>query len=268
MKEFLNQLKDKGCTKETIASYMYVFRFFEGKVISRKSIREYEEHILSLAQTSRAGQLRKLKQFLKVRYPDLAHVVNIPKAPKALPKKIPDQDEVSEVLQLPDICSFQGIRDRAILELFYASGIRKSELIHLKLEDIDFSKQFIRINQGKMKKDRLIPVSKQSLKWISRYVKRVRKFFNPKTNYVFLSKTGHRMDTGTPYKIIRKYSEYGCHKYRHAFATHLLQNGMKEVSLQRLLGHSHISTTQIYTKVTINELKASYKKYHQRDKWN
>ena len=155
-----------------------------------------------------------------------------------------------------------------ILELLYGAGLRKKELTNLKLDDIDCQKRTVRVISGKNQKDRVVPISKVAVVWLKKYVEEVRTVLKPKSDYLFIAKSGYQATGAIIYNAVKSYSQYSCHKYRHAYATHLLQNGMKETSLQRLLGHSCITTTQIYTKVTIKDLKTSYAKYHQRDRWN
>ena len=265
-REFLTRLKEKNYSPETIKHYRRLFAYFTGG-FNRKSVIGYQHHIRRLQPITRLNYLAKLRKYLKEYYPLLACEIITPKVPEVLPKKIPDQETVRNIMQQPDIGSFSGIRDRVILELFYSTGIRRKELVNLKVDDIDFSKQIIRINQGKNRKDRLLPISRLCLSWLRKYLEKVRPCLNPKSSWILLSRDGLQMSSSTPYKILKHYATYSCHKYRHAFATHLLQNGMKETSLQRLLGHSMICTTQVYTRVTGKELQTEYRRYHQRDGW-
>jgi len=265
-KEFLNDLKEKGYDPKTIWHYRRVFASFP-RGFTKESIERYQQSIRNLAPITQANYLAKLGKYLKLYYPKLAKEIIKVKVPEVLPKNIPDQKNVKEILQQPNVSTFSGVRDRVILELFYSTGIRRKELVNLKVDDIDRVKQIVRINEGKNKKDRLVPISKHSLQWVRRYLDRIRPCYEPKSNYFLVGKDGHQMAASTPYKIIKRYADYSCHKYRHAYATHLLENGMKETSLQRLLGHTHLTTTQIYTKVTITELQKEYRKYHPRDTW-
>ena len=265
--DYLRQLKEKGLAKATVSSYRFVLRNFVDIPLNKQAIERYQRQISHYQAATKRGCLEKLIRYLKETKPELIKHVIIPKVPKRVPKDIPSQVEVKEILQQPDLTTFEGIRDRAMLELFYSTGLRKKELLNLKVEDIDSVKQLVRVNEGKNNKDRIVPISKQSLLWVRKYIEKVRPTMTPKCNMVFVNRFGWEMSVNHPYVRVRRYSKNGCHKYRHAYATHLLQNGMKETSLQRLLGHALIATTQIYTKVTINDLKASYIRYHPRDRW-
>lgn len=265
VEDFLRQLKEKGYAKLTITSYRTVLKFFMNKELTKNLIQEYQAQIQNKAASTRLHYLTILRNFLRATAPALVKELVLPRKERRIPKEIPSKTEVKLILQKPDLSTFKGVRDRALLEVLYSTGIRKQELINLKLEDIQ--QQVIRINQGKMGKDRLMPISAIALKWLKKYIEEVRSFLKPKCNYVFMSEAGNQMAASRPFKIVKQYSKYSCHKYRHSFATHLLQNGMKETSLQRLLGHAQISTTQIYTQVTISELRRSYRRYHDRDHW-
>jgi len=267
VQEYLRQLKEKGLAEETVLSYRLVLKHFEKKQLTEQVIRSYISTIGHYQLNTKRGCLEKLKRYLKQAKPELAKAVIIPKVPKVLPKDIPSQEEVTAILNKPDVSTFVGLRDRVILELLYSTGLRKKELWQLKVEDIDPIKQLVRVNQGKNKKDRIVPISKVSLEWVVKYLTKVRPMLKPRCNHIFLDRHGEQMGRHTPYSIVKKYSANGCHKYRHAYATHLLQNGMKETSLQRLLGHSLITTTQVYTKVTIQDLQHTYQRYHPRDRW-
>ena len=265
--KYLELLAQQNYCQTTIALYARNLRFFENKPIDKATIKQYQANLKHLTPGTQLHQLSTLRGYCKRFYPELVKEIVLPKVPKPLPKNIPSKATVQTILDSPDTNAFRGIRDKAVLELFYSTGIRSKELINLKLADINFEKSLIRINQGKMRKDRIVPIAKKSLDWLGKYIKKVRPHLNPKTDYVFVTTIGLKLYRNAPNNILANYSAYSCHKYRHAFATHLLQNGMREVSLQRLLGHSQISTTQRYTKVTIVDLKQNYLKYHQRDNW-
>ena len=265
--DFLRQLKERGLADQTVGHYRFVLKNFENVPLTKQAIESYRARFSHYQASTMRSCLEMLKRYLNQVKPELVKYVIIPKVPKRVPKNIPSQTQVKEILGQPDLTTFEGIRDRAILELFYSTGLRKKELLQLKVEDIDTIKQLVRVNQGKNNKDRIVPISKNSLIWIKKYLERVRPALKPKCNNIFLNRFGWEMGNGHPYVRVRRYSKNGCHKYRHAYATHLLQNGMKETSLQRLLGHALITTTQVYTKVTIQDLIHSYRRYHYRDKW-
>jgi integrase/recombinase XerD len=266
--EYLKQLKEKGYAAATIAGCSYILKKFERFPLSKEGIQSYMLSLRRYKLISQVHCLEIVRNYLRTIDTQLAKAVIIPRAPKYLPKEVPDQEEIKIILQKPNISTFGGIRDRAILELFYGTGLRRREVINLTIADIDIQKKLVRVEQGKMRKDRIVPISTPALVWLKKYLEQVRPVLNAKSDYLFLSRSGYQATGNLPYMVVKKYSKHSCHKYRHAYATHLLQNGMKETSLQRLLGHSGITTTQIYTQVTIKDIKASYNKHHKRDQWN
>jgi site-specific recombinase XerD len=267
IKAYIQQLKEKNYASASIYRVRKLLSFFHRIGFTKQTVDAYQGHYHYLKANTKKNYFYILSQFLALYYPKLVKHIVIPKVPFELPKKIPTEDEVKIILSGPDITTYGGIRDRVILELFYGSGIRLSELSNIKLEDLDLEKHILRVCQGKNKKDRIVPVSKAGCAWVRKYIKKVRTLYLPKENYLIVGKWGGRMYVGYPGDIVKKYGEFSPHKYRHGFATHLLRGGMKETSLQRLLGHAQISTTQIYTKVTVPDLLAAYRKYHPRDNW-
>jgi len=234
---------------------------------SQASVLAFHDKIRHLKPRTRLGYLNKLKQFLKKANPDLVALLIFPKLPVELPKHIPTEMQTRDILQKPDLSTFLGVRDRAILELLYGSGLRRSEVVNLTLDDIDFASRVLRVNQSKGNKDRLVPFSKEAELWMKRYIDRVRPCFNPKESTVFVTRTGKKPGPELIERTVKQYAPFSPHTYRHAYATHLLRGGMKETSLQKLLGHSLIATTQLYTQVTIEDLKTNLAKYHPRNRW-
>ncbi len=176
-------------------------------------------------------------------------------------------EEMERMLALPDTSRPQGIRERAILEFLYATGLRVSELVSLKLEDVDLDMGYVRC-KGKGRKERVVPLGEIAERWLKEYLSRVR----PRTDspYLFVSGRGKPYTRQGIWKIIRKYArllglrKVSPHTLRHSFATHLLQGGADLRVVQELLGHADISTTQIYTRVDRNYLKEVHRKYHPR----
>jgi site-specific recombinase XerD len=266
--QFLEAMKDRNYSKGTLTGYKTLFNYFGDGEFTAETITSFQEKILLLSSVTRCLYLSKLKQFLQVNYPHLLRYIVKPKMERKVIQNFPKTvDEVKRILEKPDVSTAKGIIDRTMMELFYYTGIRRSELLNLKVEDIDISKLLIRVQQGKFGKDRILPISKRAMGWIVKYLNWVRPTLRINSNYFFLNSEGKKLSPNTPINRLKKYSKYSPHKYRHAYATHLLKKGMKEVSLQRLLGHSELSTTQLYAKVTIQDLQVHYKKYHGRDSW-
>jgi integrase/recombinase XerD len=191
-----------------------------------------------------------------------------PKGWKRVPK-ILGIDDVSSLLKKPHGEKL-SLRDQAILEIIYSSGLRASEVVNMKVGDINFEAGFITI-QGKGSKERVIPVNETALKTLKRYIEELRPvLLNKKTShYLFLRKGGKPMTRQRLWQLIKIYSKelsikISPHTLRHCFASHLLDGGADLRALQKMLGHTDISTTQIYTKVTPERLKKIHKEYHPR----
>ena len=187
--------------------------------------------------------------------------------------RVLSEDEVVRLLNQPDITTAEGFRDRTMLEVLYATGMRVSELINLTLERVDLNMKYI-IAFGKGSKERIVPLGSVATEFLQQYLEKVR----PKlthagrnTNIVFLAFGGHELTRQRFWQIIRAYGRKAKinkaltpHILRHSFATHLLDNGADLRSVQELLGHSDISTTQIYTHLTNKRLRDIYAKAHPR----
>lgn len=198
--------------------------------------------------------------------------VRTPKQEKRLPKFLEEQ-QVRKLLETPDVTTLLGARDRAMLETMYSTGVRVSELVDLNLEDVDFVGECLHI-RGKGKKERITPISPTALAWIRRYMD-VRRAdprsatFHPQA--VFVNKHGQRLSTRSVRRKLDKYlalcgldPAISPHTLRHSFATHMLNRGADLRSVQELLGHQSLSTTQIYTHVTTHRMKEAYDSAHPR----
>lgn len=205
---------------------------------------------------------------------DFGELVSIPKIPRKLPGMLSIQ-EIQMLLQAPSAESAQGQRDRAILELFFSSGLRISELCALTLQDVDTENQFVRVLSGKGRKERIVPLGGQAKAALEIYLTRARPaFVKPKTGSgIFLSERGAPISRKTVWYWVKHYADL-CglghkvkpHLLRHSFATHLLSGGADLRSIQEMLGHSNITTTQIYTAVESKRLVEEHRKYHPRAK--
>ena len=181
--------------------------------------------------------------------------------------------EIEMILNAPQTNETKGLRDKAILETVYSSGLRVSELINLKINDLFFDDEVIRV-LGKGSKERIVPIGSSAIKWIKEYLTRSRPYLEKKTksqNFVFLNKRGTKLSRMWIWKIFDHYAkEAGIsknihpHIFRHSFATHLLEGGADLRAVQEMLGHADISTTQIYTHVDRNYIKQEHKDHHPR----
>ena len=182
------------------------------------------------------------------------------------------REEMETLLDQPADATPAGIRDRAILELLYASGIRVSELATLTLNRVNRQMGFL-VTVGKGRKERIVPVGRSALQWLARYIEQARPVFLKKrtSSVLFLNRSGEGFTRQGLWKLIKKYARMANierkvhpHTFRHSFATHLLEGGADLRSVQVMLGHADIATTQIYTHVTRDRLKEIHRKFHPR----
>ncbi|MDO5678729.1 MAG: site-specific tyrosine recombinase XerD [Pelistega sp.] len=194
------------------------------------------------------------------------------KQPQRFPKTISEK-QVEDLLQAPKIETVSGVRDRAMLETLYASGLRVSELVTLKTLNLNLEEGVIRVDMGKGGKDRIVPIGHECEYWLRLYLTQSRPVLlqQKSSDFLFLSRFGDGMTRQAFWQIVKKYAleahigvPLSPHVLRHAFATHLLNHGADLRVVQMLLGHSDISTTQIYTHVARERLKSLHKKHHPR----
>jgi integrase/recombinase XerD len=286
IKRFISYLSvEKGLALNTLEAYegdMNKFAAFLGTF--PKGLEEFTRHdtvdFLTLlkdndCETSTIARtiatIRSFCKFLlieKIRHDDPMENLSIPRGWQRLPKTL-RPDEVDSVVDNTDNQKFE-LRDRAILELLYSSGLRASELTSLNLGDIHFMAGYILVT-GKGSKQRVVPVNKTALEAIKEYIDILRpELLNGRINdKLFLTRRGTGMTRQRLWQIVKLYSRpvsesTSPHTFRHCFASHLLDGGADLRSVQKMLGHADISTTQIYTKVTPERLKKIHKKFHPR----
>lgn len=248
--------------------------------VSREQITGYMTQLKEkgLAAATIARKLAAIKAFYRFMtaegYMDAnpAEVVEAGTKGIKLPRVL-SEDEVVRLLNQPDITTAEGFRDRTMLEVLYATGMRVSELINLTLERVDLNMKYI-IAFGKGSKERIVPLGSVASEFLQQYLEKVRPKLTHEdrnTNIVFLAFGGHELTRQRFWQIIRAYGRKANinkaltpHILRHSFATHLLDNGADLRSVQELLGHSDISTTQIYTHLTNKRLRDIYAKAHPR----
>ncbi|MDD2435131.1 MAG: site-specific tyrosine recombinase XerD [Bacilli bacterium] len=288
IKEFKNYLLiDKKYSNNTIMSYETDLKkyatFFKDKPlmeIKNTDIKDYLKYLnsLKLSDKTIARNISSIKSFYKFllieRYvtDNPLELIDLPKIRKSLPSVL----SIEEVLLLLDIeltDSF-SYRNKAMLELMYATGMRVSELVNLKVHNIDLNMAVVRV-LGKGNKERIIPIGDYALESLKVYLDEYRdKMLKRKyTDYLFLNNHGEKLTRQGFFKIIKKQSQikgiktsFSPHTLRHSFATHLLNYGADLRTIQELLGHSSISTTQIYTHVSQEKLKQDYQDFHPHGK--
>jgi integrase/recombinase XerD len=290
IKNFLNYLAvERGLAANTVVSYQFDLKQFQGFCTGRKiaGVAGIDRsvilnYLLELKKSGRSPatvsrHMAALKAFCRF----LVEEGVIPRDPTAnlespgVKKKLPgvlDREEVENLLEQPRAGNPSGLRDRAMLELMYATGMRVSELISLDLEHVDCEQGYVRC-MGKGSKERIIPVGSVAKYYLAEYLRRGRAKItaNRAENALFLNMRGKRLTRQGFWKIIKKYAlkagitrEITPHTLRHSFATHLLENGADLRSVQEMLGHADIATTQIYTHLTDTRLRETYNKSHPR----
>lgn len=280
VKRFLEYLKEeRNYSFQTIRAYENDLAQFKEYLLDRENISNFlnvnYEHVRNFLgyllkygydKRSVGRKLSAIKSFykflktLKVSEKNPASDIKSPQFDKKLPGFLTER-EIKEVLEREI-----SYRDKAILELFYASGLRVSELVNLKISDIDFQNQILKV-KGKGEKERIVPFGSYALAAIKEYLEK-RKDNSP---YLFVSRFNKKLSNRQIQKIVKKYlskiknpQATNPHALRHTFATHLLDRGADLRVVQELLGHSSLQTTQIYTHLTIGQLKEIYKKTHPR----
>ena len=231
-----------------------------------------------LAPSTRIGIIRQAKAFYKwLHLTDRALTdpgKNLPvlRKPKTLPKNVPSAAQVVKLLRVPNTGTTIGIRDRAMIELLYSSGLRAGELCKLTVYDLDSEVRTARIVQGKGRKDRIVPVGRAALGWCRRYSKEVRPVFLPRRKSgpganLFVTLFGNPMQTAYLYRIVKRCARVAglsdgttTHSLRHACATEMLKGGASVRHIQEMLGHADISTTQVYTHLAKADLQAVHAK--------
>lgn len=288
LEEFIKKLRhEKGFSRHTLRAYHHDLVQFDKfltderckglRYINHLMLRKFLANLRSEknSKTTIARKLATLRSFFKflnqigVLESNFFEILRTPKQEKKLPHFLSIND-VNEILSKPDHTKISGLRDRAILETLYSTGIRVSELVGLNEDDIDFYGKMVKV-QGKGKKERLVPIGSYAIKAIKEYISSKKKNKHGKNAPLFLNKYGDRLSTRSVARSLDKYLKMtrinlttSPHTFRHSFATHMLDKGADLRSVQELLGHSSLSTTQIYTHVTTERLKNIYEKAHPR----
>jgi integrase/recombinase XerD len=282
--DYLDYLKiDKKYENNTISSYKNDLKKFNEFLKNKSIINIKKEDIISFLSTERNNKksdktlshnLTVLKNFYK--YLEITEKINYnptndleqPKTIKSLPHVL-SINEVELLLDF-DLNKKQDYRDKAILELLYSSGLRISELINLKLENINLNENLVRV-MGKGKKERIVPIGDYATYYLDLYIKEYRKLFlkGKISDYVFINASGNKLSRQSVFKMLQKRKEekqiktkFSPHTLRHSFASHMLENGADLRSIQELLGHSDISTTQIYTHIGDKKIRENYDESH------
>ena len=269
--DYLKGLKNKQnisiieITKDIINryyEYLLNYRTRENKKLARLSINTY------------FGQLKNFFKFsVKQGYLIFNPMegIKLKKLSNDLTKKIMNKNQIKRIISLIDITTATGLRDRAIIEVLYSTGIRRNEMVNLNNYDIDYENGYLRVNLGKGKKDRIIPIGKRACDWVTRYLNLSRPILIKDTSDkgLFISLQGRRISGWGLYRIIKNLMrkiklKYSPHSFRHSFATSLLKGGADIRYVQEMLGHEDIGSTEIYTAVMVEDLRETLIRTHPR----
>ncbi|WP_375321775.1 site-specific tyrosine recombinase XerD [Aliivibrio logei] len=280
---------ERGLSENTLASYrndlVKLLQWLEDNhykcaSISAMGLNEYQAYLVDkeYKQTSRARMLSALRRFFqylhreKIRGDDPTALLASPKLPQRLPKDL-SEEQVNDLLEAPNVDDPLELRDRAMLELLYATGLRVTELVSLTMENLSLRQGVVRVT-GKGDKERLVPMGENAVDWIQTFLDQGRPALlgEKSSDVVFPSKRARQMTRQTFWHRIKHYAviagidtdKLSPHVLRHAFATHLLNYGADLRVVQMLLGHSDLSTTQIYTHVATERLKQIHQEHHPR----
>jgi integrase/recombinase XerD len=287
--EFIDHLwLEDGLAKNTLDSYRLDLAQFsewllktEDKNLSQVVQADIQQYLAVKFPVSKPRSISRLIASLRRFYrfalretkisTDPTLQIESPKLPRSLPKSLSEED-VESLLDAPDLSQSLGLRDRAMLEILYASGLRVSELVGLKVTEVSLSEGVIRVT-GKGSKTRLVPMGEEAVEWIAKYLKDSRPAILQKrlSDSLFVTQRGEAMTRQAFWYLIKRYAviaginkSLSPHVLRHAFATHLLNHGADLRVVQMLLGHADISTTQIYTHVARERLKQLHSDHHPR----
>lgn len=297
--QFIRFLKIRNLSKETIKGMLWRLHKFcdyleaDGITqidgITTDVVRAYQvelyQHLTRNGRPSSISyqnwMLSAVKQFLRFLtehdyiVSDPARDIQYAKEPKRLPRGVLTPSEARKILHAPDTKSVIGYRDRTILEVLYSTGIRKDEINNLTLNDVDYTDGFLRVNDGKGGKDRVVPLGRIACRYLENYIKTVRPELikDPYNNYLFLSLRGNKVSRNVVWELVKNYARAAKikknvhpHTFRHSCATAMLKNRADIRVIQELLGHSCLDSTQIYTHITITDLKEIHKKCHPRER--
>ena len=294
IEQFLDNIwMERGLSDNTLSAYRTDLKNFVKwlKLLNNNSITDkligveridIENYLSDLKEReisarSRARLLSSLRRFyaylLREKKIDIDPValIDAPKLGRSLPKTLTEED-VESLLMAPDTSTLLGLRDRVLLEVLYATGLRVSELVGLLLNQINLQQGVIRVT-GKGNKERLVPLGEEAVSWLEKYLSSARSELlkGHVTDALFVTKRGSEMTRQAFWYLIKRYafqaeitSNISPHTLRHAFATHLLNHGADLRVVQMLLGHSDLSTTQIYTHVANERLKSLHSQHHPR----
>jgi integrase/recombinase XerD len=275
LSKFLDYLEKKeisdvrSITRDVVASYQVELYETIGR-FGRPNTVSFQNGMLSA--------VKQFTRFLKERdytICDPARDVRFAKTPKSLPRGVLSASEARKIIHKTDAKSVIGYRDRAILEVLYSTAIRKEELNNLTLADVDYSDGFLRITSGKGGRDRIVPLGRIACRYLENYIKSVRPELlrSPYETRLFLSSRGRPLSKNVVWELVKKYAKKAKvhknvhpHTFRHTCATAMLRNKASIRVVQEMLGHTSLTSTQVYTHLSITDLKEVHARCHPREK--
>jgi len=271
--EFLNEMRVADVQSITSA----VLTDFQRWLFYRPTVKNTARTVAS--QNRVLSTIKTFFEFLKEEgyiASNPAPAVRYATEPNPLPKNVLTPQEARKIIEAPDVTTLIGYRDRTILEVLYATGIRKAELMNLKLEDVNLEEELLMIRHGKGAKDRVVPLSRIACSFLESYIKGIRPELlrGAQTKKLFVSlRLGHGLGHHTLSTLISRYTRAAgvqkkvtAHLWRHTCATHLLKNRANLRHVQEILGHRSLATTERYLRLTITDLKEAHRKYHPRER--
>lgn len=295
MEKYLTWMAEHDFSEYTVASRWYILRYFlrwcdergieKPEEVTRELVERYQRHLHHhrkkngepLSPVTREDLLFTVKSFFhylaktrQLLYNPAADL-EMPKPGLRLPKHILSVSEVERIVNGIDLADMMAVRDRAIIEVFYSTGIRRMELSRLKIKDVDISRGWLTVVQGKGKKDRVVPIGDRAIAWLEKYLNEQRPLLTNDAleETLFLTRQGRplrpKLVTGIVLRHVRNANigkPGSCHMFRHTMATLMLEGGADTRFIQEMLGHARLETTQIYTKVSIRKLKEVHDKTH------
>jgi integrase/recombinase XerD len=292
--EYLRSLAIKGFSESTLrVREIYILMFLRwcgsngilcATEVTGETLLRFQEHLYfhrkmnghPLSTSSQYSRLALIRLWFRWMHRQ-GHIPNDPTKALELPRtsyRLPTvltKQQVEKVLGQPDVGNLVGIRDRAKMEVLYSTGIRRTELLGLKIVDLDRERGVVAIREGKGKRDRTVPIGERALVWLDQYLSRVRPTIvtGPDSGVVFLTSTGASFTPNHLSWLVRQYLRAAnipkpgaCHVFRHTMATHMLEGGADTRYIQEMLGHARLDTTQIYTHVSIRKLKQVHTRTH------
>ena len=271
LRYFLVWCGDRGLTQPGEITVAVIERYQRSLAHSRK---ENGKPLSFRSQRDRLATIRRFFRWMaKTRVVEMSpcETLDMPRIEQRLPKAILSVDEVETIMSAADVTTSMGLRDRAILETFYSTGLRRQEVCNLRLHDLDLDRGTLMVRQGKGKKDRMIPIGSRAVLWIQKYLDEVRPYLvhEPDDGALFLTRLSSGFSGQQLADIVRDHimrsgvkKEGSCHLFRHTMATLMLEGGADIRFIQAMLGHASIISTEIYTQVAIRKLKEVHELTH------